>query len=131
VPVHNIAELPGACCEAVSRLLMDTQKADRQKRITARQREIGAILRESRKLRGLTMERCAQILGMRRQSYSAIEYGETAISVPELEILMEVLGISRDEMWPPKEPTGRVRRVELPINPGETLLITVDMGERL
>jgi transcriptional regulator with XRE-family HTH domain len=110
---------------------MDPQKADRQKRIVARQREIGVILREHRKLRGLTMERCAQLLGMRRQSYSAIENGETAISVPELEILMEALGITRDEMWPASEPKGRVRRVELPIVPGETLLITVDMGERL
>ena len=109
---------------------MDTDRANRRSRITARQREIGTILRENRKIRGLTMEWCAQILGMRRQSYSAIENGETAISVPALEILMEELGITRDEMWPAKEPKGRVRRVELPIVPGETLLITVDMGER-
>jgi transcriptional regulator with XRE-family HTH domain len=110
---------------------MDNQKADRRRRIEARQKEIGALLREHRKLRGMTMEQLGTLLGMRRQSYSSIENGETAISVPELEILMEALAISRDEMWPPKEPKGRVRRVELPIVPGETLLITVDMGERL
>lgn len=110
---------------------MDVQKADRLGRIAARQQEIGAILREGRKLRGLTMEQCAHLLGMRRQSYSSIENGERAISVPELEILMEILGISRDEMWPPREFKGRVRHVELPIVPGETLLITVDMSERL
>ncbi|HEX9987514.1 MAG TPA: helix-turn-helix transcriptional regulator [Chloroflexia bacterium] len=110
---------------------MDIQKADRRRRIEARQKEIGALLREHRKLRGLTMEHLGTLLGMRRQSYSSIENGETAISVPELEILMEALGITRDEMWPLKEPKGRVRRVELPIVPGETLLITVDMGERL
>jgi transcriptional regulator with XRE-family HTH domain len=109
---------------------MDSQKEERRRRIQARQQEIGAILHERRKLRGMTMEHCAQMLGMRRQSYSAIENGETAISVPELEILMEALGITRDEMWPAREPKGRVRRVELPIVPGETLLITVDMAER-
>ena len=119
------------CVRNVLGLMMDNERANRRSRITARQQEIGAILREHRKICGVTMERCAQLLGMRRQSYSSIENGETAISVPELEILMEVLGISRDEMWPAKEPTGRVRRVELPIVPGETLLITVDMGERL
>ena len=110
---------------------LDLDLAARRERIATRQREIGEIIREHRKLRGVTMQQCGQLLGIRRQSYAAKELGEAAIGAAELELVMEFLGISLDEMYPPKETAGRVRRVELPILPGETLQITIDMAERL
>lgn len=115
----------------VNRASRDPDLVARRERIAARQREIGEIIREHRKLQGMTLEQCGEFLGMRRQSFSAIENGETAIGAAELELLMEYLNITRDEMWPQKQTEGRVRRVELPILPGETLQITVDMAERL
>lgn len=108
---------------------MDLAKC--QTRIQARQKEIGLILRENRLAHGQTMETCARLLGILPQSYASIENGETAISILVLEFLMDALEIPRDEIWPPKGMTGWVRRVELPLVPGETLQITVDVSERL
>jgi len=59
-----------------------------------RNREIGAALEEARLLQRKTVTECAALLKTSRRRYNAMERGEIAISIAEMELLLQYLKIS-------------------------------------
>lgn len=63
-------------------------------RLQQRNRQIGAVLMQARLQQKRTVTECAALLGTSRRRYSAMERGEIAISLVEMEILIEYLQLS-------------------------------------
>ena len=61
-----------------------------------RQKIIGVLLRQARLETGKSLKECGQVLGLSSSVVSAIEHGERAISLPELELIAFYLGVPLD-----------------------------------
>lgn len=61
--------------------------------VELRNRIIGVLVREARERARVTQEECAEVLGVTSEQLEAYEVGETAISLPELELLGRFLEI--------------------------------------
>ena len=60
---------------------------------TLRQKITGVLLRQVRQGAGKSLEQCADVLGLTSSEMTDIEFGERAISLPELEVLAYYLGV--------------------------------------
>ena len=60
-------------------------------RLQQRNRQIGAVLMQARLHQKRTVTECAAVLGTSRRRYTAMERGEVAISIVEMEVLIEYL----------------------------------------
>ena len=105
--------------------------AERLERIRTRQEQIGNVLKRYRRIHNVSMGEVAELLGRRRQTISQVERGRASLDLPSLEILIEVLDIPLEEigLGASMQNSSRVRRVEVPIRPGEVLQITIDVSE--
>lgn len=65
-----------------------------QQFLQQRNREIGAVLEKARLLQRRTVTECAALLKTSRRRYNAMERGDVAISVAEMELLLQYLKIS-------------------------------------
>lgn len=68
-------------------------------KLLLRNKILGVLIRDARHAEGKTQEECATFLGMSASRLSDIEYGERAISLPELESLAFYLGLPVDHFF--------------------------------
>jgi transcriptional regulator with XRE-family HTH domain len=87
-----------------------------------RNKKLGALMRDARQAAYKNPEECARIMGVSAEVYAAYERGESAPSLPELEMMALHLAvpmehfwgdISRSEMRSPAEAVDRTRLVAL------------------
>ncbi len=60
---------------------------------------IGALIREARLAAKQSPEECAQVIGVKPETFDALELGEQAISLPELETLAFFLDVPLEHFW--------------------------------
>lgn len=60
---------------------------------------IGALIREARLAAKKSPEECAQVIGIPPQTFEALELGEQAVSLPELETLAFFLDVPLEHFW--------------------------------
>ncbi|HJW91783.1 MAG TPA: helix-turn-helix transcriptional regulator [Anaerolineales bacterium] len=83
---------------------------DRPTTFTIRNRQLGVLIRSARQASGRSATDCAQATGVPSERFDAYELGESAPSLPELEMLAYYLGLplenfwSRDVLNPPARP---------------------------
>ena len=79
-----------------------------------RAKKLGVLIRDAREKSGKSIEECALAMGLSRTSLTAIEYGERALTLPELEILAYYLDIPLEHFWENEilNPHGSDRMVE-------------------
>lgn len=65
---------------------------------------LGTLIRDARQAKGRTIEECAQVIGVARETFEAFELGEKMTSLPELELISYFLDAPLDNFWE-KEPT--------------------------
>lgn len=92
-----------------------------------RNKEIGSILATARAREHRTVTDCAAAMATTRRRYSAIERGEAAISVAELEAVMRFLGVSAAEMWAELARDTLTRKVVIQAKPGEQVQLVVEI----
>jgi transcriptional regulator with XRE-family HTH domain len=78
--------------------------------IMLRQRMIGAMLRQFRNERSLSIRQLAELVEMPPSRLSAFERGERPISIPDLEIILEELDLPMDEFMNQEGPVGEWHR---------------------
>ncbi len=93
--------------EAISDDLSPIEKIDLARLVALRQRMIGALLRQERRKAGYSMRALANEAEMPQGRIKAYELGERPIPVPELEILISVLGSNVDIFFDKKGPIGQ------------------------
>jgi transcriptional regulator with XRE-family HTH domain len=64
-----------------------------------RAKKLGVLIRDARSKSGKNLEECAQALGLSRDEFQAIEFGERPPTLPELELLAYYLEIPLDHFW--------------------------------
>jgi transcriptional regulator with XRE-family HTH domain len=67
-----------------------------------RAKTIGALMREARQARNLSLQECAQAISATAEQLEAYETGEQMISLPELEALAYSLDTPLDHFWQPE-----------------------------
>ena len=79
-----------------------------------RAKKLGILVRDAREKSGKDLEECAQAMGLSGEELGAIEYGERALTLPELEILAYYLDIPLEHFWENEllKPTGTDRMVD-------------------
>ena len=94
--------------------------------------EIGRALKSARLRNRVTISECAALIGTGRPRYRDIESGESSITVAELELLVELLDIPREETWPTERGGAgqKVHRIPVSISPEETIYLVVDISQR-
>jgi transcriptional regulator with XRE-family HTH domain len=103
---------------------------DIKARMKRRSVEIGRILRNARTSRNVSISECAALIGTARLRYRGIESGESYISVVELEVLMEHLGIPQEVTVPTASGEERkVHRIPVSVSPDDTIYLVVDVGQ--
>ncbi len=75
--------------------------------VELRQRIIGALLRQERRESGYSMKALAKEAEMPKGRIKAYELGERSIPVPELEVLISVLGSDMDKFLDKNGPIGQ------------------------
>jgi transcriptional regulator with XRE-family HTH domain len=78
--------------------------------VTLRQRMIGAMLRKFRTEKDLSIRQMADLVGMPPSRLSAYERGERPISIPDLESILEVLGLPIETFMNQEGPVGEWHR---------------------
>jgi transcriptional regulator with XRE-family HTH domain len=63
-----------------------------------RQKITGVLVRQVRQEAGKSLEQCANVLGLSSSEMSEIEFGERAISLPELELLSFYFGVPLERL---------------------------------
>lgn len=107
---------------------MSMRKADKDE-MRRRNAIIGRLLEQVRTSRGISMAECAAAIGTTRQRYSAIERGESFIAAVELEMLMDFLRISPEEIRPgAAEQQRMVRKIPVVMTPGETVHMILEVS---
>jgi transcriptional regulator with XRE-family HTH domain len=94
-----------------------------------RNREIGRIVREARKTKGMSISTCTGSIGTSRRRYVAMEAGEAMIGIAELESLMRFLDIPAERIWPGPITGQLPSPVILQARPGERLYIVIQPKE--
>ncbi len=79
-----------------------------------RAKKLGILVRDAREKSGKDLEECAQAMGLSGEELGAIEYGERALTLPELEILAYYLDIPLEHFWENEilKPSGIDRMVD-------------------
>jgi transcriptional regulator with XRE-family HTH domain len=79
-----------------------------------RAKKLGVLVRDAREKSGKDLEECAQAMGLSGEELGAIEYGERALTLPELEILAYYLDIPLEHFWENEilKPSGTDRMVD-------------------
>src|SRR4030042_559342 len=79
-----------------------------------RAKKLGVLCRDAREKSGKDLEECAQAMGLSGEELGAIEYGERALTLPELEILAYYLDIPLEHFWENEvlKPSGIDRMVD-------------------
>ena len=95
-------------------------------RIQERNREIGRVLRESRRHRDITVTTCAELIGTSRRRYAAMERGEAMIGLAELEVLVDFLGVPPRRFSHLTEMEASTDQIFVPFTPGEPVKIVFD-----
>lgn len=67
--------------------------------LTLRAKKLGALIRDARLASGLSLEECAQAIGVSSASFEAYEMGNNSPSLPELEVLAYTLDIPMEHFW--------------------------------
>ena len=67
--------------------------------LTIRAKKLGALIRDARLASGLSLEKCAQAIGVSSASFEAYEMGNSSPSLPELEVLAYTLDIPMEHFW--------------------------------
>jgi transcriptional regulator with XRE-family HTH domain len=95
----------------------------------ARHAEIGRILSSARQSQKRTVSECAQHISTSRRRYTAIERGEAAINVPELDALIRFLGLPISAFWQDSDLSESPRYVVIQADPGEKVHLIVEVQE--
>lgn len=82
------------------------ESVDVPRLIALRQRMIGALLRQERTNANMSIRQIATEIGISQSKLKAYELGEKAISVPELESILTVLGSRIDVFFDQSGPVG-------------------------
>ncbi len=79
-----------------------------------RAKKLGILVRDAREKTGKNLEECARAMGLSSEELGAIEYGERALTLPELEILAYYLDIPLEHFWENEilKPSGSERMVD-------------------
>ncbi len=93
--------------EAISDDPSPISEIDLVRLVELRQRIIGALLRQERRESGYSMKALAKEAEMPKGRIKAYELGERSIPVPELEILISVLGSDIDKFLDKNGPVGQ------------------------
>ncbi len=96
-------------------------------RLQRRNQEIGSLLAQARKLQHRSVTECAALLATSRRRYSAIERGDAAVSVAELELLMSYLDIPIQVVWKREHLRAEVQHILVQALPGKTLQVVVEV----
>lgn len=67
-------------------------------KVLLRNKIVGILIRDARLASGKTQEECADYLGMSASWFSDIEYGESALSLPELEAIALLLDVPLEHL---------------------------------
>ena len=81
-----------------------------------RAKKLGVLIRDARIASGLSLEECAQSIGVSTATFEAYEMGTSSPSLPELEILAYSLDIPMEHFWGEKAisaPNGGKKKLEL------------------
>lgn len=92
-------------------------------RLQQRNQEIGSVLTTARKKQRRTIAECAEQVGTSRRRYKAIEDGEVAISLAEVEVLSQYLELPLADLWRDGEAGAVTRQVVVEAQPGEVVQI--------
>ncbi len=86
---------------------------DIKARITIRTKKLGVLIRDARLAARMSIQECADAIGVSRNAFRSYETGRNAPSLPELEILVFFLNLPINHFWgkeaisdnaPPTEP---------------------------
>lgn len=94
-----------------------------------RDREIGQILRGARMAHGQSITRCASAIETSRRRYMDMEAGKAPIGIAELEVLMQLLAIPVERIWPAPVAESAATPVLLQAHPRERLHIIIRVQE--
>jgi len=64
-----------------------------------RAKKLGVLIRDARMASGLSLEECAQSIGVSSETFEAYEMGTNSPSLPELEVLAYTLDIPMEHFW--------------------------------
>jgi|GEM_PF-5702624 len=103
--------------------LSPTKKAKNRARIQARNTELGKLIKWKRD-DFFSQEYCADLISVATETFRRIEAGETAVTLAQLEILMEELGISQEEIWPRELNTNVTRVFTFTVRAGQQIDLT-------
>jgi len=67
--------------------------------LNLRARKLGALLRDARLASGLSLEECAESMGVSSTILEAYEFGKNSPSLPELEVFAYMLDIPMEHFW--------------------------------
>ncbi|HEX8597173.1 MAG TPA: helix-turn-helix transcriptional regulator [Chloroflexia bacterium] len=95
-----------------------------------RNEAIGAVLREAREKRNLTLVQAAAYLQTSRQRYAQLESGQSYLHAVEMIALVQYYGLNAQDVWPELRQEGTVtHHVVVKAGPGERVQVTIDMQE--
>lgn len=92
--------------ETISDTPSQMESADVIRLISLRQRMIGALLRQERTNANMSIRQLASETGISQSRLKSYELGERPISVPELEIILSVLGTRMEVFFDQSGPVG-------------------------
>ncbi|MBM4427121.1 MAG: helix-turn-helix transcriptional regulator [Chloroflexi bacterium] len=92
--------------ETISDTPSQMESEDVIRLISLRQRMIGALLRQERTNANMSIRQLASETGISQSRLKSYELGERPISVPELEIILSVLGIRMEVFFDQSGPVG-------------------------
>lgn len=67
--------------------------------LTLRAKKLGVLIHDARTTRGVSLEACAQAIGVSATQLEAYEDGEAFPSLPEIELLAYTLNVPLDHFW--------------------------------
>jgi transcriptional regulator with XRE-family HTH domain len=102
---------------------------DIKARMKRRSVEIGRMLRNARTSRNVSISECAALIGTARLRYRGIESGESFVSVVELEVLMEHLGIPQEAPHAGSGGERKIFRIPVSVSPDDTIYLVVDVAQ--
>jgi transcriptional regulator with XRE-family HTH domain len=79
-----------------------------------RTKKLGVLVRDAREKSGKSLEECAKAMGLSGEELNALEFGEKAPTLPELEILAYFLDVPLEHFWENEvlKPSGSDRWVD-------------------
>jgi transcriptional regulator with XRE-family HTH domain len=93
--------------EVISEVASPVETLDLVRLIALRQRMIGALLRQERINSNVSLKRIADETGISQARLKSYELGERAIPVPELEIILTVIGSRVETFFDQSGPVGQ------------------------